>query len=167
MNSLFEDGGLEKLLLKTGYDKKAVKHYTKIIHSGSLLDPTIRKLKIDQWKNTHEALLFLESEEGLNFYKDFKPIDISKNEIVERVVHTLINIYDERKNSGFAPGNWAHNALLYDNLLKLTKKEHTTLNKNLIQAYVKREQEDAEREVLLSYKEVFNLIQKKTGNNQN
>lgn len=28
-------------------------------------------------------------------------------------------------------------------------------------------QEDAEREVLLSYKEVFNLIQKKNGNNKN
>ena len=30
-----------------------------------------------------------------------------------------------------------------------------------------REQEDAEREVLLSYKEVFNLIQKKNENNTN
>lgn len=28
-------------------------------------------------------------------------------------------------------------------------------------------QEDAEREVLLSYREVFNFIQKKNGNNQN
>ena len=30
-----------------------------------------------------------------------------------------------------------------------------------------REQEDAEREVLLSYREVFSLIQKKNGNNKN
>ena len=46
---------------------------------------------------------------------------------------------------------------------RINTKEKDTL-RNRVSFY---SQEDAEREVLLSYKEVFNLIQKKNGNNKN